>query len=82
MNKSFCSFFIHSIYIIDLYRTPLYHYRTTDRSKEVDVMLMVVRIYLATIGNPGTLEGMLYGNVRRNWARTHHPKWYKEVGEE
>jgi hypothetical protein len=35
-----------------------------------------------TIGNPGTLEGMLYGNVRRIWARTHHPKWYKKVGGE
>lgn len=46
------------------------------------VMLMVVHVYLTTIGNPGTLEGMLYGNVRRIWARTHHPKWYKEVGGE
>jgi len=24
-------------------------------------------------------ESMLYGNVRRIWARKHHPKWYKEV---
>jgi hypothetical protein len=31
------------------------------------------------VGNPGTLESMLYGNVRRIWARKHHPKWYKEV---
>ena len=45
-------------------------------------MLMIVHVYLTTIGNPGTLEGMLYGNVRRIWARTHHPKWYKEVGGE
>jgi len=43
------------------------------------VMMMVVHVYLTTIGNPGTLEGMLYGNVRRIWARKHHPKWYKEV---
>jgi len=43
------------------------------------VMLMVVHVYLTTIGNPGTLEGMLYGNVRRIWARKHHPKWYKEI---
>ena len=46
------------------------------------VMLMVVHVYLTTIGNPGTLDGMLYGNVRRIWARKHHPKWYKEVGGE
>jgi formate dehydrogenase subunit gamma len=43
------------------------------------VMLMVVHVYLTTVGNPGTLEGMLYGNVRRIWARRHHPKWYKEI---
>ncbi|RNC67522.1 MAG: formate dehydrogenase subunit gamma [Desulfuromonadales bacterium] len=45
------------------------------------VMFVIVHIYLATIGNPGTLEGMLYGHVRRIWARKHHPKWYREVGE-
>jgi len=46
------------------------------------VMLMVVHVYLTTIGNPGTLEGMLYGNVRKIWARRHHPKWYKEIAGE
>jgi formate dehydrogenase subunit gamma len=43
------------------------------------VMIMVVHVYLTTIGNPGTLEGMLWGNVRRVWAKAHHPKWYREV---
>ncbi len=43
------------------------------------VMLIVIHIYLGTIGNPGTLDGMLYGSVRRIWARKHHPKWYKEI---
>lgn len=46
------------------------------------VMFVVVHVYLATIGNPGTIEAMLYGNVRKFWAREHHPKWYKEVTEE
>ena len=41
----------------------------------------IVHIYLATIGNPGTMEGMLYGKVRRIWAKKHAAKWYKEVGE-
>ena len=45
----------------------------------VFVMLMVVHVYLTTVGNPGTLEGMLYGNVRKIWAKRHHPKWYKEI---
>jgi len=43
------------------------------------IMFVVVHVYLATIGNPGTIEAMLYGNVRSLWARKHHPKWYREV---
>ena len=46
------------------------------------VMFVVVHVYLATIGNPGTLESMLWGRVSRAWAKHHHPKWYKEVTEE
>lgn len=42
-------------------------------------MFVVVHVYLGTIGNPGTLEAMLWGKVTRGWARHHHPKWYKEV---
>ncbi|MDD5285687.1 MAG: formate dehydrogenase subunit gamma [Desulfuromonadaceae bacterium] len=43
------------------------------------IMFVVVHVYLATIGNPGTIEAMLYGDVRKLWARKHHPKWYKEM---
>lgn len=45
------------------------------------IMVVVVHAYLTTVGNPGTLESMIYGNVRRIWARKHHPKWYKEIEE-
>lgn len=45
----------------------------------LSIMFAIVHIYLATIGNPGTLESMLYGSVRKRWARKHHPKWYKEL---
>lgn len=43
------------------------------------IMFVVVHVYLATIGNPGTIEAMLYGDVRKIWAKKHHPKWYKDV---
>ena len=43
------------------------------------IMIVVVHAYLTTIGNPGTLESMIYGNVRRIWASKHHPKWYGEI---
>ena len=45
-------------------------------------MFVVVHVYLATIGNPGTIEAMLYGDVRKKWAKKHHPKWYKETSGE
>ncbi len=43
------------------------------------IMIVVVHAYLTTIGNPGTFESMIYGNVRKIWAKKHHPKWYREV---
>ncbi len=46
------------------------------------MMGTIVHIYLASIGNPGTLEGMLWGRVRRVWAKKHASKWYKETAKE
>lgn len=46
------------------------------------MMFVVVHVYLATIGNPGTIGAMLYGTVRKPWAKHHHPKWYKDVSGE
>ncbi|MGE4580193.1 MAG: formate dehydrogenase subunit gamma [Desulfuromonadales bacterium] len=42
------------------------------------IMGVIVHIYLATIGNPGTLSGMLYGHVTRRWAKMHASKWYRK----
>ena len=42
------------------------------------IMFSIVHIYLATIGNPGTVESMLWGSVTRTWAKHHHARWYKE----
>ncbi len=43
---------------------------------------MVVHVYLATIGNPGTLEGMLWGRVTKGWAKKHASKWYRKMVKE
>lgn len=43
------------------------------------IMGMIVHVYLATVGNPGTLEGMLWGRVKRIWAKKHAIKWYRDV---
>ncbi|HUG97593.1 MAG TPA: formate dehydrogenase subunit gamma [Gammaproteobacteria bacterium] len=36
-------------------------------------------IYLGTLGNQGTLEGMVHGEVDEAWAKAHHGLWYDEV---
>lgn len=36
-------------------------------------------IYLGTVGNEGTLEGMVSGEVDEGWAKQHHGLWYDEV---
>jgi len=37
-------------------------------------------IYLGTLGNEGTLEGMISGEVDEAWAKQHHDLWYEETG--
>lgn len=46
------------------------------------MMGAVIHIYLATIGNPGTAGGMLWGYVKKIWAKKHASKWYKEIAGE
>jgi len=36
-------------------------------------------IYLGTLGNEGSFEGMLKGEVDEAWAKQHHDLWYEEV---
>ncbi|HEY5672089.1 MAG TPA: formate dehydrogenase subunit gamma [Malonomonas sp.] len=43
------------------------------------MMFVIVHIYLGSIGNPGTIEGMLWGRVKPAWAKKHAIKWYKEI---
>jgi formate dehydrogenase subunit gamma len=38
-----------------------------------------IHIYLSTIGEPGTFQGMIRGAVSDAWAWTFHPAWYKQV---
>ena len=41
-------------------------------------LLLIVHVYLGTIAYPGTIRGILYGKVSREWARLHHPLWHRE----
>ena len=40
---------------------------------------IVFHIYLGTAAEPGTFGSMIRGTVTREWARLHHPRWYREV---
>jgi len=40
---------------------------------------IVGHIYLGTAAEPGTFGSMVRGTVTRQWARLHHPGWYREV---
>jgi formate dehydrogenase subunit gamma len=37
-------------------------------------------IYLGTLGNEGSFEGMISGEVDEAWAKQHHDLWYQETG--
>ncbi len=38
-----------------------------------------VHIYLASVGSPGVLRGMVTGYIDEGYAQQHHPLWYEEV---
>jgi len=41
---------------------------------------LIVHIYMGTAAVPEALRGMVRGWVTPQWARAHHPKWYRIVG--
>jgi formate dehydrogenase subunit gamma len=42
------------------------------------ILGIIVHVY-AAIWVKGTIGAMMRGTVTRNWARKHHPAWYREV---
>ncbi|MFZ4858955.1 MAG: formate dehydrogenase subunit gamma [Desulfuromonadaceae bacterium] len=40
---------------------------------------LIVHAYMGTIAMPGTLSAMITGEVKEVWAKSHHPKWYREM---
>lgn len=55
--------------------------RTSHRV--VSVMMcgaLLIHIYKATLGEPGTLAAMLTGRVTAGWARVRRPAWFRELG--
>jgi len=41
-----------------------------------------IHLYLGTIGNPGSVSGMITGWMDRDVLKMLHPKWYKEMEHE
>ena len=40
---------------------------------------LIIHIYEGTAHQPGTFRSMIDGTVTKEWARTHHPAWYRRV---
>lgn len=40
---------------------------------------IILHIYMGTAAVPEAFRGMMQGWVRPGWAKSHHPKWYREV---
>src|SRR5262249_15312567 len=43
------------------------------------VIGIIYHIYISTAAMPGTFRAMSRGTVTKQWARWHHPRWYREV---
>jgi len=41
--------------------------------------MIIGHIYLGTAAEPGTFRAIVRGTVTKEWARLHHPKWYRQV---
>jgi formate dehydrogenase gamma subunit len=41
--------------------------------------MIIGHIYLGTAAEPGTFGSMVHGTVTEEWARLHHPRWYREI---
>lgn len=39
---------------------------------------LIVHIYMGTAFVSGSLSAMINGTVSRGWAKSHHPRWYRE----
>ncbi len=48
-------------------------------SAVISICGIIVHFYMATFATPGSLRGMIEGEVDADWARHHHPKWYRET---
>jgi formate dehydrogenase subunit gamma len=44
----------------------------------VMIALIIFHIY-AAIWTRESIDAMLYGRVRRAWAKQHHPAWFREM---
>jgi formate dehydrogenase gamma subunit len=40
---------------------------------------VLAHAYLGTIANPGTWRVLVDGSVTKEWARHHHPNWYRRI---
>ena len=40
---------------------------------------VIAHAYLGSFANPGTFGSIIHGKVAKEWAKNHHPNWYKQL---
>jgi len=61
---------------------PVYVFSRTSH-RVVSVIMsgsLLIHIYKATVGEPGTFASMIKGTVTAGWARLRRPAWFRELG--
>ena len=70
----FCYYFL---FWVSYYLSIIYYF--SGVSALILSAFVLGHIYLGTIGNEGSFEGMIKGEVDEAWAKQHHDLWYNEV---
>ncbi len=60
---------------------PSLTYTIHDAAALALIAGVIGHVYLSVFANPGTISGVLTGQVKRSWARHHHPDWLRTLDE-
>jgi formate dehydrogenase subunit gamma len=44
----------------------------------ITIGAFIIHVYMSVFTVPGSVDAMVHGSVSKEWARTHHPLWFRE----
>ncbi len=73
---------IWRVYFSSLFPVGLIRFAAVVHAASAAVMIGLILFHIyAGIWTRESIDAMLYGRVRRAWAKQHHPAWFKEMTE-